>query len=78
VLPFILRFVDEWRAGKTTIKEAVRRNSGEKTPPRTEAEIEKKFMDKVERELALPEYTLFSELSCLLTAARRRSSHWRC
>lgn len=65
VLPYILRFVDDWRAGKTTIKEAVSRNNGEKTPPRSEADVEKKFMEKVERELALPEYTLFSTSTSL-------------
>ena len=74
MLPYILRFVDDWRAGKTTIKEAVSRNNGEKTPPRSEAEVEKKFMDKVERELALPEYTLFSAS----LPVRRQQGHVKC
>lgn len=61
VLPFIMRFVDDWRAGKTTIKDAAKRNNGEKTPPKTEQEVEKHFLSKVERELALPDYNLFSQ-----------------
>jgi anoctamin-10 len=60
VLPYILRFADDWRAGKTTIKQAVKRD-GDKTPPRTDEEVEKKFMDKVDRELSLPDYNLFSQ-----------------
>ena len=64
VLPFVLRFINEWRAGKTTIKEAIKRNkNGEKTPPKTEQEIEDQFMVKVEHELSLPDYDLFSESS---------------
>lgn len=62
VLPFVLRFVDDWRAGKTTIKGAVKGNPGDKVPPKTEPEIEKQFLRKVERELALPDYNLFSKL----------------
>lgn len=62
-LPFILRFVNDWRAGKTTLKEAVKtaKKGGDTTPPpQTADEAEKRFMDKVERELALPDYNLFS------------------
>lgn len=63
-LPFILRFVNDWRAGKTTLKEAVKtaKNGHDTTPPpQSPEEAEKRFMDKVERELALPDYNLFSE-----------------
>lgn len=62
-LPFIMRFVEDWRAGKTTLKEAVKKTKeGEATPPPQSAEeAEKRFMDKVERELALPDYNLFSK-----------------
>lgn len=62
-LPFILRFVNDWRAGKTTIKEAVKtaKHGSDATPPAQSAEeAGKRFMDKVERELALPDYNLFS------------------
>ena len=61
-LPFVLRFVNDWRSGKTTVKEAIHaRIRHEEKPPQTSDEIEKRFMDKVERELSLPDYTLFSE-----------------
>jgi anoctamin-10 len=72
-LPFILRFVNDWRAGKTTIKKAVETvksidlkklhaDKGQHTPAvvRDAEEAEKRFMDKVERELGLPDYNLFS------------------
>jgi anoctamin-10 len=62
VLPFVLRFVKEWRAGKTTIKEAMKRNNGKKTPPKTQQEIEDEFLKKIEFELDLPDYDLFSKL----------------
>jgi hypothetical protein len=79
-LPFILRFVNDWRAGKTTIKEAVETvkqvnvRKGEKTPPSPTSaeEAEKRFMDKVERELALPEYNLFSKSPNFKTLSRNR------
>lgn len=61
-LPFIMRFVDDWRAGKTTIKEALHQNVDEKPASSTE-EAEKRFLDKVERELGLPDYNLFSGFS---------------
>lgn len=55
-----MRFVNDWRSGKTTLKDAVSRNKGQSTPPRTEQEVEKQFLNKVDRELALPEYSIFS------------------
>ena len=58
-----MRFIDEWRAGKTTIKQAMSAKNDEKTPPGTASEVEKQFMKKVERELALPDYSLFSTSS---------------
>jgi anoctamin-10 len=61
ILPFLLRFFSDWRAGKTTIKEVVSREA-ETNSEQTEVDVEKRFMDKVERELALPEYSLFSAL----------------
>ena len=75
-LPFVLRFVNDWRAGKTTLKEAVKtaknvKNGKEPTPPPQSAEeAEKRFMDKVERELALPDYNLFSEFKTLPSDVR--------
>lgn len=61
-LPFILRFVKDLRAGKTTVKETVAKVEGKETTPpiRNEQDEEKCFMDKVERELGLPDYNLFS------------------
>lgn len=63
VLPFVLRFVNEWRAGNTTIKDAMKRNNGDKTLPKTEREVEEQFLAKVEHELSLPDYDLFSEFT---------------
>lgn len=65
-LPFIMRFVSDWRAGKTSFKEAVemtkKGGADDVPPPHSVEEAEKRFMDKVERELALPDYALFSTL----------------
>lgn len=73
-LPFILRFVNDWRAGKTTLKEAVnvdkliKKAKGGDTPPaQSTEEAEKRFMDKVERELALPDYNLFTDYAEMVT-----------
>jgi anoctamin-10 len=69
-LPFILRFVNDWRAGKTTVKEAVERVKNVKNGIQSEKEVEvpasaeeaeNVFLEKVERELGLPEYNLFSK-----------------
>jgi hypothetical protein len=68
-LPFILRFVNDWRAGKTTVKEAVEKvknvkngisTEKEDPVPTSAVEAESLFLEKVERELGLPEYNLFS------------------
>jgi len=69
-LPFILRFINDWRAGKTTVKEAVEKvknvkngiqSEKEDPVPSSAEEAESLFMEKVERELGLPEYNLFSK-----------------
>jgi anoctamin-10 len=69
-LPFILRFVNDWRAGKTTVKEAVEKVKNVKNGIQSEKEVEVPtsaeeaeglFLEKVERELGLPEYNLFSK-----------------
>ena len=39
----------------------MKRNNGEKSPAKTEQEIEDQFMKKVEHELSLPDYDLFSK-----------------
>ena len=58
----MMRFFNDWRAGKTTIKEVIhRRDEKDQTPPKNEQDVEKRFLDKVEAELQLPEYSLFSE-----------------
>ena len=63
-LPFILRYIDELRTGKKHLKESFSRHQGEKKGSANETvDIEKKFLDKVERELALPDYSLFSQSS---------------
>ena len=61
-LPYITRFVSDWRAGKTTIKQAV-------TKQEPSGDVETRFMDKVERELSLPDYSLFSEFEIVLGPA---------
>nr|XP_019014019.1 uncharacterized protein I206_00096 [Kwoniella pini CBS 10737]OCF52800.1 hypothetical protein I206_00096 [Kwoniella pini CBS 10737] len=68
-LPFVMRFVDDWRAGKTTIKETIKARSQDtpEKPPQTDDEVEKRFLDKVERELALPDYTLFTDYAEMVT-----------
>ncbi|WWC90176.1 uncharacterized protein L201_005109 [Kwoniella dendrophila CBS 6074] len=68
-LPFVMRFVDDWRAGKTTIKETIK-SAGDQTPekaPRTEHEVVSRFLEKVERELALPDYSLFTDYAEMVT-----------
>jgi len=65
-LPFIMRFANDWREGKTTIKEAMSKRHDE--PPTTAGgDVEKRFLNKVERELGLPDYSLFSKLKTLLS-----------
>ncbi|KIR69262.1 hypothetical protein I314_00368 [Cryptococcus bacillisporus CA1873] len=69
-MPFIMRFIRDWRAGKTTIKEALKKTNGHgdsETVPTTEEEIEKRFLNKVERELALPEYDTFTDYAEMVT-----------
>ena len=58
-----MQFISEWREGKTTIKVTVSRSHEAEAPPKTQEEVEKRFMRKVERELQLPEYSLFSKQS---------------
>ncbi|WVN88537.1 uncharacterized protein L203_103748 [Cryptococcus depauperatus CBS 7841] len=69
-LPYVLRFIGEWRAGKTTLKSALKgiasSSGGEKTPD-SETEVEKRFLNKVERELALPEYSTFDDYAEMVT-----------
>ena len=63
-LPFILRYIAEWRSGKTSLKDLknmTKRHHDEPASPTTEADAEKLFLDKVERELGLPDYSLFSQ-----------------
>jgi hypothetical protein len=74
-LPFVLRFVNDWRAGKTTIKEAVKNVQhplSEKGVATSSDEAEKEFLEKVERELALPDYNLFSTSSFLQKRQKSR------
>ncbi|WVQ82899.1 hypothetical protein IAT38_005035 [Cryptococcus sp. DSM 104549] len=67
-MPYVMRFVEDWRAGKTTIKDALKKRGSESEKvPSTEEEVEKRFLDKVERELALPEYTLFTDYAEMVT-----------
>ncbi|WWD22681.1 hypothetical protein CI109_107174 [Kwoniella shandongensis] len=68
-LPYIMRFVNDWRAGKTTIKETIKRRGSDENEkaPTTEDEVEKRFLDKVERELALPEYSTFTDYAEMVT-----------
>ena len=92
-LPFILRFINDWRAGKTTVKEAVEKvknvkngihDEKELTPAKSNEEAEERFLEKVERELGLLEYNLFSTCYYLLRSVLdsqrldfSRSSHSR-
>ena len=65
-LPYILRFIDDWRAGRATIKDALHGKVNHATGADVQRahdadEAEKRFLDKVAFELSLPEYTTFSE-----------------
>lgn len=68
-LPYILRFIDEWRSGKATLKDLSKRGGEEKRPidGQSDAEVEKLFLDKVEKELALPEYNIFTDYAEMVT-----------
>ncbi|WWD06320.1 hypothetical protein V865_004410 [Kwoniella europaea PYCC6329] len=69
-LPFITRFVDDWRAGKTTLKETIKtrgNNDSTEKVPQDDAAVEKRFLEKVERELALPDYSLFTDYAEMVT-----------
>ncbi|WVQ64321.1 uncharacterized protein L199_002483 [Kwoniella botswanensis] len=69
-LPFIMRFVEDWRAGKTTLKETIKtrsNNDSTEKVPRDDEEVEKRFLEKVERELALPDYSLFTDYAEMVT-----------
>jgi hypothetical protein len=60
-LPFILRFVDDWRSGKASLKDIHKMIQNEGDDTTALGGDEKKFLDKVERELGLPDYSLFSQ-----------------
>lgn len=64
-LPYILRFVNDWRAGKTTIKGAFKQD--DEKPATTEGDAEKRFLDKVGRELELPAYNIFVDYAEMVT-----------
>ncbi|KAK8844765.1 hypothetical protein IAR55_006615 [Kwoniella newhampshirensis] len=68
-MPYLMRFVNDWRAGKTTIKETIQRRGSDENekPPTTDEEVEKRFLNKVERELALPDYSLFTDYAEMVT-----------
>lgn len=84
-LPYILRFIDDWRAGRATIKDALHGKAnhatGEDVKRAEDAdEAEKRFLEKVEFELSLPEYTTFStsHLPLLHSLALSDSFQTRC
>ncbi|KAL1408823.1 hypothetical protein Q8F55_005637 [Vanrija albida] len=66
-LPFILRFIADWRAGKATVSDILHKRTESTGEADTEAEAEKLFLDKVERELALPDYTTFVDYAEMVT-----------
>ncbi|TXT10622.1 hypothetical protein VHUM_02127 [Vanrija humicola] len=66
-LPFILRFIADWRAGKASVSDILHKRSESVGETETESELEKNFLDKVERELALPDYTTFVDYAEMVT-----------
>ncbi|EIW72964.1 hypothetical protein TREMEDRAFT_26589 [Tremella mesenterica DSM 1558] len=66
-LPYLLRFVADWRSGKTTLKATLKKRDGEEASPTSESEVEERFLKKVERELALPDYSLFTDYAEMVT-----------
>lgn len=60
VLPFVMRFISDWRAGKTTFKDAF---TGHTASTSTNGGTEARFLAKIDDELALPDYAIFSAFS---------------
>jgi hypothetical protein len=58
-LPFILRFVNDWRQGKASLKD-LSKNGHKQEGSTADADPEKHFLDRVENQLGLPDYSTFS------------------
>lgn len=58
-LPFILRFVNDWRRGKASLKD-LSKNGHKQEGSTADADPEKRFLDRVENQLGLPDYSTFS------------------
>ncbi|KLT41542.1 DUF590-domain-containing protein [Cutaneotrichosporon oleaginosum] len=67
-LPFILRHVNDVRSGKAGVLDIFKggKKENEKAADRGQ-DVEKRFLDKVEAELALPEYNIFVDYAEMVT-----------
>jgi hypothetical protein len=66
-LPFILRFVNDVRSGKAGVTDIFKGGKKEDEKAAQGEDVEKKFLDKVEAELALPEYNIFVDYAEMVT-----------
>lgn len=63
-LPFILRYVNDVRTGKASVGSILKKDKDEK--PLT-GDVESRFLDKVQEELNLPEYNIFTDYAEMVT-----------
>ncbi|BEJ17630.1 hypothetical protein CspHIS471_0610310 [Cutaneotrichosporon sp. HIS471] len=67
-LPFILRHVNDVRSGKAAVMDIFKGGKKEDEKATAGAQgVEKRFLDKVEHELALPEYNIFVDYAEMVT-----------
>ncbi|RSH83969.1 hypothetical protein EHS25_005213 [Saitozyma podzolica] len=65
-LPFILRFVNDWRQGKASLKD-LSKNGHKAEGSTADADPEKHFLDRVENQLGLPDYSTFTDYAEMVT-----------
>lgn len=67
-LPFILRHINNVRSGKADVLDIFKGGKKEEEKAATGTDgVEKRFLDKVEHELALPEYNIFVDYAEMVT-----------
>lgn len=66
-LPFILRHVNDVRSGKASVTDIFKGGKKDNTKRSMDGDSEKRFLDKVEEELALPEYNIFVDYAEMVT-----------
>jgi len=63
-LPYILRFINDWREGKVSLKDLKGHDEKTRTP---DEDPESRFLDKVAHELTLPPYNIFTDYAEMVT-----------